>query len=68
MLNNHIDSTPGTPTSLGKVACKEETMIEDVVVEPMAEEFLLWRCLHGGPLSRNTIARQAAFESGRRLW
>jgi GNAT superfamily N-acetyltransferase len=33
----------------------EETMIEDVVVEPMTEEFILWRCLHSGPLSRDTI-------------
>ena len=30
-------------------------MIEDVVVEPMTEEFILWRCLHSGPLSYNTI-------------
>ena len=30
-------------------------MIEDVVVEAMTEEFILWRCLHGGPLSRDTI-------------
>ena len=30
-------------------------MIEDVVVEPMTEEFILWRCLHGGPLARDTI-------------
>ena len=30
-------------------------MIEDVVVEPMTEEFLLWRCLHDGPLSCKTI-------------
>ena len=33
----------------------ENIMVEDVVVEPMAEEFVLWRCLHGGPLSRDTI-------------
>jgi GNAT superfamily N-acetyltransferase len=33
----------------------EISMIKDVVVEPMTEEFLLWRCLHGGPLSRETI-------------
>jgi hypothetical protein len=33
----------------------ESIMIEDVVVEPMTEEFILWRCLHGGPLSRDTI-------------
>ncbi len=30
-------------------------MIEDVVVEPMTEELILWRCLHGGPLSVKTI-------------
>ncbi len=30
-------------------------MIEDVVVEPMTEEFIVWRCLHGGPLSCKTI-------------
>jgi len=30
-------------------------MIEDVVVEPMTDEFVLWRCLHGGPLTRNTV-------------
>jgi len=32
-------------------------MVEDVVVEPMTEQFILWRCLHGGPLSRDTIDR-----------
>ncbi|MBN1399200.1 MAG: hypothetical protein JXA74_00080, partial [Anaerolineae bacterium] len=30
-------------------------MVEDVVVEPMAEEFILWRCLHGGPISPSTV-------------
>jgi N-acetylglutamate synthase-like GNAT family acetyltransferase len=30
-------------------------MVEDVVIEPMTEQFILWRCLHGGPLSRDTI-------------
>jgi GNAT superfamily N-acetyltransferase len=30
-------------------------MIEDVVVEPMTEKFVLWRCLHGGPLTRHTV-------------
>ena len=30
-------------------------MIEDIVVEPMTEDFILWRCLHGGPLSLDTI-------------
>ena len=33
----------------------EISMIEGVVVEPMTEEFILWRCLHGGPLARETI-------------
>lgn len=26
-------------------------MVEDVIIEPMREEFILWRCLHSGPLS-----------------
>lgn len=30
-------------------------MIEDVVVKPMTDEFVLWRCLHGGPLTRDTV-------------
>ena len=33
----------------------EVNMIEDVVVEAMTEEFILWRCLHDGPLSCKTI-------------
>lgn len=33
----------------------EGTVVEDVVIEPMTEEFILWRCLHGGPLSRDII-------------
>ena len=28
---------------------------EGVSIEPMSESFILWRCLHGGPLSRETI-------------
>lgn len=32
-------------------------MIEGINVEPATEEFLLWRCLHGGPLSRAGIDR-----------
>ena len=31
-------------------------MVEDVVVEPMTGEFILWRCLHDGPLSCETIS------------
>ena len=27
----------------------------DVVIEPMTEKFILWRCLHSGPLSARTI-------------
>ena len=30
-------------------------MIEDIVVEPMTEDFILWRCIHGGPLSCDAI-------------
>jgi hypothetical protein len=30
-------------------------MPDDLVVEPMAEGFIVWRCLHGGPISRRTI-------------
>lgn len=30
-------------------------MVKEVVIEPMTEEFILWRCLHGGSLSRDSI-------------
>lgn len=30
-----------------------------LIVEPMREEFILWRCLHGGPLSRENIDNPA---------
>lgn len=30
-------------------------MLSDVVVEPMTGEFVLWRCLHGGPLTCQMI-------------
>ncbi|HSA03045.1 MAG TPA: GNAT family N-acetyltransferase, partial [Candidatus Paceibacterota bacterium] len=30
---------------------------EGVVVEPMTEQCILWRCLHNGPLSRETMDR-----------
>jgi hypothetical protein len=33
----------------------EDIMIEDIIVEPMTEKFILWRCLHGGPLSPDDI-------------
>ncbi|MHC4400677.1 MAG: hypothetical protein ACYTG0_13460, partial [Planctomycetota bacterium] len=32
-------------------------MVEDVVIEPMTEDLILWRCLHTGPLSCDTIDR-----------
>lgn len=32
-------------------------MVTSVVVRPMTERFVLWRCLHGGPLSAETIER-----------
>ncbi len=41
-------------------------MIEDVVVEPMREEFIVWRCLHGGPLSRFSIDQAASAAANRR--
>ena len=30
-------------------------MPDNLFVEPMGEDFLAWRCLHGGPVSRRTI-------------
>jgi len=30
-------------------------MAEEIVVEPMTEDFILWRCIHSGPLSHDTI-------------
>ena len=35
-------------------------MLTSVVVGPMTERFVLWRCLHGGPLSPETIDRWAS--------
>ena len=35
-------------------------MLENVVIEPMTEEFILWRCLHSGPLSPGTIEQWPA--------
>jgi hypothetical protein len=32
-------------------------MVEDIVIEPMGEEFILWRCLHFGPLSCLSLDR-----------
>jgi len=41
-------------------------MVENVVVEPMTEEFILWRCLHGGPLARDTIDQWSS--AGKMPW
>jgi GNAT superfamily N-acetyltransferase len=30
-------------------------MGEEIIIEPMTEKFILWRCLHSGPLSCRTI-------------
>jgi hypothetical protein len=30
-------------------------MLSDVVIEMMSSEFILWRCLHGGPLTKETV-------------
>lgn len=30
-------------------------MLSNVVVEMMSGEFILWRCLHGGPLTKDTV-------------
>lgn len=30
-------------------------MLEDVKVEMMSSEFILWRCLHSGPLTKETV-------------
>jgi len=32
-------------------------MLENISIEPMDERFILWRCLHRGPLSPETIDR-----------
>jgi hypothetical protein len=32
-------------------------MIEDIVIEPMTQDFIVWRCLHHGPLSPVSIDR-----------
>ena len=30
-------------------------MLGNVVIEMMSSEFILWRCLHGGPLTKETV-------------
>jgi hypothetical protein len=30
-------------------------VLGDVVIEMMSSEFILWRCLHGGPLTKDTV-------------
>jgi hypothetical protein len=31
------------------------TMLGNVLIEMMSSEFILWRCLHGGPLTKETV-------------
>ena len=38
-------------------------MAENLVIEPMTEEFILWRCLHSGPLSCDTINRWSSADN-----
>lgn len=30
-------------------------MLDNLAIEPMTDDFIMWRCLHGGPLSTDTI-------------
>ena len=30
-------------------------MLNNVVIEMMSSEFILWRCLHDGPLTKQTL-------------
>lgn len=34
---------------------RDNHMLGDVTIEMMSSEFILWRCLHGGPLTKETI-------------
>jgi hypothetical protein len=34
---------------------KERSMLSDVVIEMMSSDFIVWRCLHGGPLTKQTV-------------
>ena len=35
-------------------------VVDQLVIEPMTADFILWRCLHGGPLSRANINKWSA--------
>ena len=37
-------------------------MPKNIIIEPMTERFILWRCLHGGPLSEETIGTWSSDE------
>jgi GNAT superfamily N-acetyltransferase len=37
------------------LAPNKDIMVKGVLIEPMTKEFILWRCLHGGPLSCATM-------------
>ena len=37
-------------------------MNKEITIEPMTEDFILWRCLHSGPLSKQTMEQYASEE------
>jgi len=43
-------------------------MMEDVVVEPMTEKFIVWRCLHDGPLARDATLSTSGRLRARCRW
>lgn len=43
-------------------------MSENVSIEPMTENFILWRCLHHGPLSKQTIEQLPSEEQQNINW
>jgi hypothetical protein len=49
----------GTSVCVDTSSCPEpegaDAVLSDVVVEMMSNEFILWRCLHGGPLTKETV-------------
>ncbi len=38
---------------------RRDLSMDRLIVEPMGSDFILWRCLHGGPLNPRTIERPA---------
>lgn len=42
---------------MDKSIISDKLISDRVILEPMSEDFILWRCLHMGPLTRDTIDR-----------